>query len=205
MKRLLLVVCLVLACGPLTGLIHAQEATDDCPGLEIQDPVVADWMLSLSQDHLLPRQGGALPIFLRNTMDEPITLSSTVTVSSAGGQIRVPGPTVSLAGRAGTQVEIALPSGVDTSSFSAQLQVVFRPYENGRRMSDTEARFLYFHREPFTGRTRVYDEQGLLQRHQAGDLKGQILSMVPTGERQNLGGIFHGRLLTARDLQADQP
>lgn len=164
------------------------------PRLSIEAPIVSE------RDLLLTGRDRALRVAVRNIHDGPLTVEPRLTWRFSGGVEREAMTRFEVAPGEVREVTIGLDRGFDTAAHPASLDVMMRTWHGRRRGNDESLPTTYFHADPAADRLHVYDHEGMVARHRAGDLQNRHRAV---DARDDLDGVGVAHLARPDELFGD--
>jgi hypothetical protein len=181
-----------------TVVADADADAQECRGLKSAPRLEITAPIAHGRDLVLAADDSALRVQVRNLGDEAVAIEPRLTWRSAGGVARDNDPRFELAPGEIRELVIDLPRDLDAQP--ASLDVRLRTWHGRKRGGDESLPTTFFHVDAGSGRLHVYDHDGLLARHRAGDLSGTHRAV---GARDDLAGVGVARPARPEDLVGD--
>ncbi len=187
--------------GPGTILADGPgAAADECRGLQHAPRLEVTAPLPRDNDLVLAAGDEVLRVQVRNVSDEVLAIEPRLTWRAAGEVSRETAGRVELAPGEAREVAIELRRDLETRAQPASLDVRLRAWHGAARRGDESLTTMFFHVDARSGRLHVYDQDGMVARHRAGDLLGTHRAVAA---RADLAGVGVARPARPEDLMGD--
>lgn len=178
---------------------HDDDAVE-CRGVQSAPRLSLESSVVRERDVILAGRDRALRVVVRNVHEGPLAVEPRLTWRFAGGVEREVLPRFELAAGEARELAIALDRRYDTATHPASLDVLMRTWHGRKRGVDEALPTAFFHADPASGELHVYDHEGMVARHRAGDLRGDHRAV---DTRADLEGVGIAHLARPDELSGD--